>query len=120
MGDRGQVVQRRSSFFSTLAKSLSLVAREALRWKARAAAKQAGWGSFVPLDPRGGAELAFLGDGERVILQGSPRRGKRMRARSIRLRSGQVISCPYISELKENGSEDPPLQGPEDVELFLD
>jgi len=47
--------------------------------------------------------------GERIICQGSPRWGKRKRAR-----------CPYISELKENGSEDPPLQGPEEVELFLD
>src|SRR5882672_6835218 len=33
-------VQKMSSFFSTWAKSLSLVAREALRWEARAAAKQ--------------------------------------------------------------------------------
>ncbi len=37
---RGYVVQRMSNFFSTWAKSLSLVAREALRWAARAAAKQ--------------------------------------------------------------------------------
>jgi hypothetical protein len=36
---RRYVVQRISSFFSTLEKSLSLVAREALRWEARAAAK---------------------------------------------------------------------------------
>jgi len=35
----GQTVQIISSFFSTWAKSLSLVAREALRWRARAAAK---------------------------------------------------------------------------------
>src|SRR5207245_1731194 len=33
-------VQRRSSFFSKWAKSRSLVAREALRWRAREAAKQ--------------------------------------------------------------------------------
>jgi hypothetical protein len=32
-------VQKMSSFFSMIAKSLSLVAREALRWAARAAAK---------------------------------------------------------------------------------
>ena len=38
--EAGHVVQRMSSFFSTWAKSLSLVAREALRWAARAAAKQ--------------------------------------------------------------------------------
>jgi hypothetical protein len=34
------MVQRISIFFSTVAKSWSLVAREALRWAARAAAKQ--------------------------------------------------------------------------------
>jgi hypothetical protein len=40
MGGSGNyVVQRMASFFETIAKSRSLVAREALRWRARAAAK---------------------------------------------------------------------------------